>query len=167
MPATFLPDVIVYACRNSLPEGESAVPHRWRQAGLDVVLRELPCSGKIDPQYMLHALQSGAQGICVVTCPLGECRLTQGNYRAQVRVRTVQTLLEEIGMAPARVALLHAAGDDNPGEYVDRIRAAVDRIAAAGPNPMPLTRGISDAGGGEVSASPLVPPHISAPGHRS
>ncbi|NOY79658.1 MAG: hydrogenase iron-sulfur subunit [Kiritimatiellaeota bacterium] len=141
MPAAFLPDVIVYVCRNSLPGSDRAGPRRWRQAGLDVVLRELPCSGKTDPQYMLHALQSGTQGLCVVTCPPGTCRLAQGNYRAKVRVRTVQRLLEEIGMDPARAALIHATADDSPAEYMDRIRDAIDRIAAAGPNPITLITG--------------------------
>ncbi len=146
MPAAFLPDVIVYVCRNSLPGSDAAPPRRWRQAGLDVVLRELPCSGKTDPQYMLHALQSGTQGLCVVTCPPGECRLAQGNYRAEVRVRTVRTLLAEIGMDPARAALLHAAPDDSPDEYLDRIRGAIDRIAAAGPNPISFSREPAEAG---------------------
>ena len=50
------------------------------------------CSGKIDIQYMFHAFEGGARGVCVLMCRRGTCTLAQGNYRALVRVGTVQRL---------------------------------------------------------------------------
>jgi coenzyme F420-reducing hydrogenase delta subunit len=103
-------------------------------------VREVPCSGKIDAQYLFHALEAGGQGLCVVTCPLGQCNLGQGNYRAEVRVRTVQRLLTEIGLEPERVELLHCASDDHPehlGERVgELVRGAVQRLCTLGESPI-------------------------------
>ena len=126
------PDIVVYVCQNCIPEGES-LPRQWRRDGAHVLVRRVPCSGKIDVQYLFHALEAGGQGLCVVTCSRGKCSLGEGNYRAEVRVRTVQRLLAEIGLEPERVELLHCASDDHPGERVgDLARGAVRRLCTLG-----------------------------------
>ena len=129
------PDVVVYVCCNCIPQGKR-LPRQWNQAGAHVVVREVPCSGKMDAQYLMHALEGGVRGLCVVTCPQGDCHLIQGNYRAEIRLHTVQRLLAEVGMEPERVELLHFAPTD-PAERLDsEIRAAVDRISALGESPI-------------------------------
>jgi coenzyme F420-reducing hydrogenase delta subunit len=103
-------DVIIYLCKNCIPKG-SLLPVQWAEGGMHVRIKEIPCSGKIDAQYMLHALEGGIHGICVVTCPLGECTLSEGNYRSEIRAKTVQRLLAEIGLDPRRAAIVHCPRD--------------------------------------------------------
>jgi coenzyme F420-reducing hydrogenase delta subunit len=129
------PDVLVYVCHQSIP-ATTRLPRQWTQHDAHVVVHEVPCSGKIDAQYLLHALEGGARGVCLVTCPKGACQLSQGNYRAQVRIGTIQRLLGEVGLEPQRAELLRSAADDGPDQLLQTIRAAVDRIAALGPNPL-------------------------------
>ena len=121
------PDVIAYVCRNCTAESRS-VPRQWNQDGLHVVVQEIPCSGKIDGQYIFHALEVGVQGLCVVACPKGQCTLAEGNYRAEVRIRTVQRLLTEIGIESDRAELLHCSPDDPPQRIEELIRGAVQRF---------------------------------------
>ena len=129
------PGVIVYVCRNCVP-GSGALPRQWTQGAMRCLVREVPCSGKIDVQYLVHALESGVDGLCVVTCPEGDCRLAQGNARAEVRIRTVRRLLTEIGIEPGRVELLRCSRDD-PFELLEgRVRDALDRISALGDSPL-------------------------------
>ena len=97
------PEVVIYVCKNCIPQG-GRLPQQWKQDGLRVFVRTVPCSGKVDGQYMFHALESGAAGLCVVACPKGECTLAQGNYRAEIRIRTVQRLLSEIGFDARRAS---------------------------------------------------------------
>ena len=96
-------------------------------------MQELPCSGKTDAQYIFHALEAGARGVLVVTCPLGECRLSEGNYRAETRIRTVRRLLSEIGVEQERAVLVRCA----PGEDIEgAIRDVVNRFCALGSSPI-------------------------------
>ena len=126
------PSVSVYVCHQCIPEG-GRLPRQWTQEGVHVQVQELPCSGKTDAQYLFHAIEAGAQGLLVVTCPQGKCRLSQGNYRADVRVRTVQRLLAEIGMEPERAVLLHCdSGDDLAG----MVRGTVEKFCALGGSPV-------------------------------
>jgi coenzyme F420-reducing hydrogenase delta subunit len=129
MSEALSPDIVVYFCTNCIPQGVN-LPRQWFQNGSRILVREIPCSGKMDGQYLLHALEGGARGLCVVACPKGDCHLSQGNYRAEIRVRTVQRLLEEIGLPPERARLVHVSPADTPRNFERLVRSTVDRICA-------------------------------------
>jgi F420-non-reducing hydrogenase iron-sulfur subunit len=129
------PDVILYVCTNCIP-GDGRLPRQWHQDGAHVLVRQVPCSGKMDGQYLLHALEGGARGLCVVACPKGECQLAQGNYRAEVRIGTIRRLLTEIGIEPERAELLHFGPDESFDRFHRLVRDAVGRICALGPSPL-------------------------------
>jgi coenzyme F420-reducing hydrogenase delta subunit len=139
MPEVLSPEVVVYVCTNSIPQG-GHLPRQWSQDGARVLVREVPCSGKMDGQYLLHALEGGSRGLCVVACPRGECHLAQGNYRAEVRVRTLKRLLAEIGLEPERAELVYCSSEDSPQELEQLVRGAVERICALGPTPLGAAR---------------------------
>ena len=139
MTVGLAPDVIVYICTNSIPEG-GRLPRQWNQDGAHVLVREVPCSGKMDGQYLFHALEGGARCFCVVACPKGECHLAQGNYRAEIRVRTARCLLKEIGLEPERAELVHGSADDSPQQIEQLVRGAVERICALGESPLRMSR---------------------------
>jgi F420-non-reducing hydrogenase iron-sulfur subunit len=135
MAATLSPDVVVYVCHRSIPPG--ALPRQqWRQDGARVVVHTVPCSGKMDGQYLFHALEGGARGLCVVACPKGECHLGQGNYRAEIRIRTIRRLLGEAGLEPERAELIHSLASDPPEKFEALLRGAVERICALGESPI-------------------------------
>jgi len=125
-------EILVFVCHQCIPAG-TRVPRQWSQDGVHIRTVEIPCSGKTDAQYLFHAIEGGALGFLVVACPAGECRLAQGNYRAQIRVHTVQRLLAEIGLEPERAALLHCGPDD---DLEGMIRGAVKDMCALGANPL-------------------------------
>ena len=135
MNVALSPDVVVYICHRSIPQGAS--PRRqWKHDGARVVVHTVPCSGKMDGQYLLHALEGGARGLCIIACPKGECHLGQGNYRAELRLRTIQRLLGEAGLEAERAELLHCSPNDSPEQFDDLLRGAVERICALGESPI-------------------------------
>jgi coenzyme F420-reducing hydrogenase delta subunit len=90
----------------------------------------------MDAQYLLHALEGGAHGLCVVACAKGHCQLAQGNYRAEIRIGTIRRLLAEIGLEPERARLLHGAPDEPADRLHEAVREVVGEICALGPSPM-------------------------------
>ena len=127
MAEPLVPNAVVNVCTNCIPVS-GRLPRQWTQDGVHVVVREIPCSGKIDAQYLMHALEGVTHGVCVVACPQGDCHLSQGNCRAEVRVRTVRQLLAEIGLEPERAELLHFSADDSLAELDSMVRGAVQRL---------------------------------------
>ncbi|MBN2442018.1 MAG: hydrogenase iron-sulfur subunit [Spirochaetales bacterium] len=132
-------DAIVYICHNCIPEAESVV-RQWTQEGVHVQVRTLPCTGKINTQYIFHALEGGCRGVCVVACPPGECKLSQGNYRAQMRVNTVKRLLDEIGLEPQRAELIHFSKDEKREDLDRLLSEVISRFSSLGESPVLLKK---------------------------
>jgi len=78
-------------------------------------------------------MESAKNGVCTVACARGLCRLAQGNHRAEVRIRTAQRLLEEIGLEPERIDLLYSSPEGSFDNLERHVRGAVKRLAALGP----------------------------------
>jgi coenzyme F420-reducing hydrogenase delta subunit len=117
-------EAAIYICKNCFPE-IAALPSQWEHAGSHVKVKLIPCSGKIDAQYMMHAFEGGIRGLCVVTCPEGKCKLSQGNYRARMRVGTVQRLLSEAGIDPGNARIVQCDGTESAGRIREIINDAV------------------------------------------
>jgi heterodisulfide reductase subunit A2 len=96
------------------------------------MVREIPCSGKVDAEYVLHALDGVTHGVCVVACKKGECHLGQGNCRAEVRIRNIRRLLSEIGLEPERAELLHCSAQEPLSNIERAVRDAVERLSMLG-----------------------------------
>ncbi len=117
--------VKVYYCSN-LAQG-SKIPAELSKLGLmdDVFLKPVPCSGKIDPRYMLKAMESGARGVCILACPKGHCRMFEGNLRANARVHCARQLIAEAGLDPYSIEIIQPEG---PGENM--LLEAIEKVAS-------------------------------------
>jgi coenzyme F420-reducing hydrogenase delta subunit len=138
MPVPLSRDVMVYVCHNCL-SGDRRLPRQWKQDGAHIRVQEIPCSGKVDGQYLIRALENGVTGLCVVACPKGECTLAQGNCRAEIRIQTVQRLLAEIGLEPDRAQLLLRSPEESIELLEERIRSLVKRFCDYGESPLRQT----------------------------
>ncbi len=63
----------------------------------------VPCSGRVDPLFIMKSLQSGFDGVLVSGCHPGDCHYISGNYVARRKFAVLKPLLEFIGIEPDRV----------------------------------------------------------------
>ena len=84
------------------------------------VLR-LPCTGKLEVNYMLAAFERGVDGVIVAGCLEGGCHFLEGNLRARRRVERARQLLAEIGLEPERLEMFNLSSAEGPrfAEIVD------------------------------------------------
>lgn len=125
-------DIRIYYCRNCV-EG-NVVPAELADLGMrdDVALEAVPCGGRIDPRYLLKAFESGAQAVCVLTCPIGECRLMEGNLRAARRVELTREYLAEAGIEPGAVEIIVPC-DNTQAAFDSAINAVVRFVESQNP----------------------------------
>ncbi len=88
----------IYFCRNMAGSTQAQTSLAKLGSMADVHLQSVPCSGKIDPRYVLKAFESGASAVCVLACCQGHCKRMEGNLRALRRVGAVRELLAEAGL---------------------------------------------------------------------
>jgi F420-non-reducing hydrogenase iron-sulfur subunit len=84
---------------------------------------------------VVKALLSGADGVMVAGCHPGECHYDTGNLYTRRRVMMLKTLLETIGIEPARLRLewVSAAEGKKFAEVADDF---IEQIKLLGPNPL-------------------------------
>jgi len=64
----------------------------------DIRVIKVPCTGRIDPEFIIKAFERGADGIWVSGCHPGDCHYTSGNYFAQRRWSIFREELEFLGI---------------------------------------------------------------------
>jgi F420-non-reducing hydrogenase iron-sulfur subunit len=108
------------------------------------VLR-LPCTGKIEINYLLAAFERGVDGVIVAGCLEGGCHYREGNLRARRRVERAQELLKEIGLEPERLAMFNLSSAEGP-RFAEIVTEMVRRIKGLGPSPLrPDAERVEDA----------------------
>ena len=65
----------------------------------------LPCTGRIDPIFIIKSFERGADGVLVSGCHPGDCHYNKGNYYARRRMLMLKALLEFNGLDPRRVQM--------------------------------------------------------------
>lgn len=98
-----------------------------------VKLVKLPCTGKVDMRYLLEAFEQGADGVCIVGCPIGNCHHVHGNVRGQARVKYTKKLLDEIGLGGERLEMYFVSGGMGM-TFANAVREMTERVRALGPN---------------------------------
>jgi coenzyme F420-reducing hydrogenase delta subunit len=65
----------------------------------------VPCSGRIDPVFIIRSFQRGADGVLVSGCHPGDCHYNKGNFYARRRLMMFRQLLEFVGIDPRRLQM--------------------------------------------------------------
>jgi coenzyme F420-reducing hydrogenase delta subunit len=100
-----------------------------------VKLVKLPCTGKTDARYLLEAFEQGADGVCVVGCPIGNCHHVRGNERGLARVKYVKKLLDEVGLENERLEMYFVSGGMGM-TFANAVQEMTERVRALGPSPL-------------------------------
>ena len=125
--------IVVLACRQAVPEPEQ-FSGPLEQAGLKVrVIRE-PCSSKVEVFQMLRTLADEADLLWVVGCPPEACQLVEGSTRMAKRVGHAQEYLQEIGLEPERLGMVHLPFGD-PEIISATVKEIQQRAQTLGINP--------------------------------
>lgn len=101
----------------------------------NVKVIRLPCTGKVDVEYIMKAFEQGADGVYVIACPIGNCHHERGNVRATKRVDYAKNLLDEIGLGRERLGIYYIAGGQGDA-FAEAAREMTARVRRIGPNPM-------------------------------
>lgn len=131
----FEPEITAFTCIYcGAMSGDSAGAERIAYPANVKVIR-LPCTGKVDVEYILKAFEQGADGVYIIGCPIGNCHHERGNVRATKRVEYVKKLLDEIGLGRERLGIYYASGGQAHA-FADAAHEMTARIRRLGPSPI-------------------------------
>ncbi len=97
-------NITAFCCTNALYEGLK--PGEYSRAYVEgVQIIETPCSGKVEPIYLLKAFEKGADCVVVLACDQRLCATIEGSKRIHKRIARTKQLLAEAGLEPERLVL--------------------------------------------------------------
>ncbi len=90
------------------------------------------CSGRVDPLFVIEALQNGFDGVFVGGCHIGDCHYQDGNLYTLKRMDMLGRLLDMAGVGKDRLHLRWAsAAEAQP--FADYVTEVTEVIANMGP----------------------------------
>ncbi|MDR2197616.1 MAG: hydrogenase iron-sulfur subunit [Coriobacteriales bacterium] len=133
LPETpFEPRIVAFACHWCTYSGADLAGLNRMNYPANVKLLRVPCSGRVNPQYVLTALNKGCDGVLVCGCHPGDCHYATGNYFAKRRLMAFKRLLEFSGLQPERFQVRWISGSE-AGKFRDTVIQVCEEIRALGP----------------------------------
>ena len=63
----------------------------------------VPCTGRLQPEHILKAFESGSDLVCAVACREDNCHYLEGSKRCARRVGYLRSILQEVGLSGDRL----------------------------------------------------------------
>jgi coenzyme F420-reducing hydrogenase delta subunit/heterodisulfide reductase subunit C len=118
--AMTIPKMITFVCDWSLREdADLQILESYPDQQVNVI--HVPCTGRIDPQHALMALDSGVKGVLVCGCKSGECHFKRGNHVASCKLGLLDTMLKQIQLPHKEIRFVQISTQDR-----GRIRHEID-----------------------------------------
>ena len=140
----FEPKIIAFLCSWCSYAGADLAGVSRLQYPPNLRIVKVPCSGRINPFFIVKSLQQGWDGVLVSGCHPGDCHYLSGNYFARRRFAVLKRLLEYVGIEEGRVHFSWVSAGE--GEKFARVATEVaEAVKKLGPATR-LVKGVSEGG---------------------
>ncbi len=127
------PRIVAFLCNWCSYAGADLAGVSRMQYAPNIRIIRVPCSGRINPLYILSALRQGADGVLVSGCHPGDCHYISGNYVARRKFNMLKKFLEHVGISPERIQFSWVSASEGArfAALVDKVAEDIKRIGPA------------------------------------
>ncbi|OGL47087.1 MAG: methyl-viologen-reducing hydrogenase subunit delta [Candidatus Schekmanbacteria bacterium RBG_16_38_10] len=124
------PKIVAFLCNWCSYAGADLAGVSRIQYPSNIRVIRVPCSGRVDPFYIIKALQNGIDGVLVSGCHPGDCHYISGNLIARRKFALLKSFLEYIGIEPGRVQFswVSAAEGDRFAQIIEKVTREVKEL---------------------------------------
>ncbi len=128
---SFEPRIVAFVCNWCTYTGADLAGTSRLPMATNVRIVRLPCTGRIDPLFVVKAFERGADGVIVSGCHPGDCHYAEGNYHARRRFRLFKELLDFTGIDSERVTFSWVSASQGQ-KWADVVNQTTERIRGLG-----------------------------------
>jgi len=126
------PKIVAFLCNWCSYAGADLAGVSRIQYPPNIRIIRVPCSGRINPLFIIKALQYGADGVLVSGCHPGDCHYISGNLVARRKFTLLKKFLDYMGIESERVNFSWVSAAE--GEKFSRVvTEVVKEVKALGP----------------------------------
>jgi len=132
MKEKFEPNIIGFLCNWCSYAGADLAGTSRIQYPPNLKVIRVMCSGRVNPIFVINALQQGADGVLIGGCHPGDCHYERGNYLARRRMAVLKNLLEYAGIDPGRVRMTWVSAAEG-NKFAEVVTEVTEDIRKLGP----------------------------------
>ena len=127
------PTIVAFLCNWCSYAGADLAGTGRNQYPPNIRVIRVPCSGRINPIYIIKAIVDGADGVMVSGCHPGDCHYLAGNFYARRRFTVLKKLLTTAGIDPERVHFTWVSASEGV-RFAQVVKEVTDKVSALAPN---------------------------------
>jgi len=128
----FEPKITAFVCNWCTYTGADLAGTSRLKQQTNARLIRVPCTGRIDPVFIIKAFEKGADGVLVSGCHPGDCHYNTGNFHARRRWIFFKQLLDFVGIDSSRLYFSWVSASEGK-KWVDVVNNVIDSVRAKGP----------------------------------
>jgi len=130
---SFEPKIVAFLCNWCAYSGADLAGVSRLSYPPNMVPIRVMCSGRVDPQFVLEAFRSGADGVFIGGCHTpSDCHYVTGNFKAFKRVVVLKKMLEQLGIEPERLRIEWVSASEGK-KFAEVTADFVDTVRKLGP----------------------------------
>ena len=126
------PKILAFLCNWCSYAGADLAGVSRFQYPTNVRVIRVPCSGRVNPMYIVKALQQGIDGVLVSGCHPGDCHYISGNLLARRKFALLKNFLGYLGIEPERVQFSWVSASEG-SRFAALIEKVVNDVKKLGP----------------------------------
>jgi F420-non-reducing hydrogenase iron-sulfur subunit len=126
------PKVVAFVCNWCTYTGADLAGTSRMKQQTNARLIRVPCTGRIDPLFIIKAFEGGADAVLVSGCHPGDCHYNSGNFHARRRWIFFKELLNFVGIDSKRLYFSWVSASEGK-KWVDVVNGVIDSVKAEGP----------------------------------
>ncbi|MFX0005601.1 MAG: hydrogenase iron-sulfur subunit [Promethearchaeota archaeon] len=127
------PKIIAFLCNWCSYAGADLAGVSRIQYPPNIRIVRVPCSGRVNPYFIIKSLIDGWDGVLVSGCHPGDCHYISGNLVARRRFAILKELLEFFGIESGRVNFMWASAAEGE-RFATLVKKATKLVKELGPN---------------------------------
>ncbi len=127
------PEIVGFLCQWCSYAGADLAGSARMKYPTNLKVIKVPCSGRIDPMFIIKALRDGMDGVLVSGCHPGDCHYTCGNMHARRKFTVLHEMLNFMGIDQKRVHFSWVSASEGE-KFVEVINKVVNDVREVGPN---------------------------------
>jgi len=128
----FEPKIVAFLCNWCSYAGADLTGTSRIQYAPNIRIIRVMCSGRVEPTFVLDAFKSGADGVLIGGCHIGDCHYLRGNYQAVRRIALLKRLLVQMGIEEDRLWLEWVSAAEG-ARFAAVVNSMTDKIRSLGP----------------------------------
>ena len=129
----FKPLIVAFCCNWCSYAGADLAGTSRLNYPANVKIIRVPCSCRVNTNFIIRAFQKGADGVVIAGCHPGDCHYSTGNYYTRRRFSIFINLLEYLGIEKERFKIdWISAAEAN--KFATVMNEVLENVYKIGPN---------------------------------